>query len=188
MQNRSVNQYLEEGFLRGMANELWNIKDVFASIFDLISLGQANVYPKVKSVINSLKEEVNNSGFNGVTKDPSLIKIIAMNSLWRFYYYLNDDTFNEAFKRAAKTGVDPTPKAMDTNFHVREKTMEFLNKLNSKKDVIAVLDNYLSRTKQVSDFCQKNLDNTGMRGLLRNSIYGLRDFTIIIRKIISYHA
>ncbi len=182
------NEVIEEGFIRGVLNDFANIGRSFASIGDLVHLEYHKVYPKVHKVCEGFKQKVEYSDFQGIRRDPTILKWIATTETWRWYPYINDKYFNDAFKRGVKTGYDPTAKLADFSYGERYKAAEKLLMADDKKHFIKMIDLYDKRVKQISDYCIKHSENKGMRGFLRVGIYGLRDLTMTISSVIAYHS
>jgi hypothetical protein len=180
---------IQEGFIGGFLTEIpEELYQFFSALTDLTATtNPSKVFNRIQKVIQYSKNEVNNSSFEGIKHIPNLLIYRAVNAYWRYYFILDDETFNKILQSTKQSGKD-TSGWFDLNIPVRAVVASKLLKANSKSDIIKQLDLYSERTKLIFDEIKKNPSNSGLRPLLRTVLYGVRDLSFIVNRLISYHS
>jgi len=184
---RSIIKYqeeLNEGFLRGIGGDF---KDGITflgfgdSLKSLFSDYEAS-YKILKNKIADIEYFINQNSFKGHTG--SFIKFLNKMSFWRFYFILDDSTYNNIVNSIKNNSLDSI--YVDTNFSKR--VIKKMYDAKSNKELLATPQLYLSRVDNIVSLCKKHKTSPKILSNIMNIFtQGTIDLEYIIRKIIRYN-
>jgi hypothetical protein len=190
MENILVEQYLDdiqqEGFIKGIGSEFKDIIDDLKSLPDLIAVGQSpqSAVFKTKTVLGKLDKFLSKLELNFDKIDShGLLKFRQAFARWRFYFLMNDKVYKKMLSETLKTGKDASGY-IDINF--KDRIIPEMYNAKSSKDLIKLNDKYIKRIDEIYRLVKKHPENAGLRGLLRQGLYGARDWLVAVRKFASY--
>lgn len=177
-------QTVEEGFIAGLAAEFGHTMRDMAAISDLFHQQPDKAIARIKVVLAKFRKTLSridldpNAGSNN-----TLLKLRHKSSRWRYYYFLNDQVYKRVLADA-KSGKKMGN--IDVQFKARE--IPEIYEAKSTDQLIKIVDKYEKRVNEVYNLYKKDEENKGLKRLIQQGLFGLRDLVTAIHMTATYKA
>ena len=187
---KSITLFLNEGIIRGLANEPWTLGQAIKSIIDGLHLikgmSPEQKQKRIKQALFTFKREIKNMNvkFNIGSFRP-IQKFMSAFGLWRHHVILNDKVYNDHINKILETGKGPN---IVGNISWSVRIIPDIFQAKDSNDLVNVLEKYEKRIDELVNFTKKHPDNPGFDPMLTWGIYGLRDLMIVVNRMATYSA
>lgn len=104
--------------------------------------------------------------------------------LWRYYFILNDEIYNDIMKNAKKNEITSLEVSMDFNMKDRMKVTQKLDSVRSIKDLIVIVEKYRSRCNSIFEALLKRKRKI-QSFPFQVMLLGYNDLNMTVKKIVN---